>query len=146
MRIGLLIGSTALFVASVAAAQSLVEIDREVFLEKSEARDGRTQRVLAPADRLESGDTVVLMLAWRSAQDKPFTISSKVPRTLAFRASGRDTPQVSVDGGRSWGELAELRVGGRPASAAAVTNIRWNVADPHAADARGVFNYSAVVR
>lgn len=146
MRIGLLIGSTALFVASVAAAQSLVEIDREVFLEKSEARDGRTQRVLAPADRLESGDTVVLMLAWRSAQDKPFTISSKVPRTLAFRASGRDTPQVSVDGGRSWGELAELRVGGRPASAADVTNIRWNVADPRAADGRGVFTYSAVVR
>lgn len=146
MRIGLLIGSTALFLASVAAAQSLVEIDREVFLEKSEARDGRTQRVLAPADRLESGDTVVLMLAWRSAQDKPFTISSKVPRTLAFRASGRDTPQVSVDGGRSWGELAELRVGGRPASAADVTNIRWNVADPRAADGRGVFTYSAVVR
>ena len=146
MRIGLLIGSTALMVASVATAQSLVEIDREVFLERSEERDGRMQRVLAPAETLERGDTVVLMLAWRTPEDRPFTISSRVPRTLAFRASGRDTPQVSVDGGRTWGQLSQLRVNGRPATSADVTNVRWDVANPRAARGRGVFTYSAVVR
>ena len=146
MRIGLLIGSAALFAASVAAAQSLVQIDREVFVERSQERDGRLQRQLMPAETLESGDTVVLMLAWRSPQDKPFTISSRVPRALAFRASGGDTPQVSVDGGRTWGELAQLRTRGRVATSADVTHVRWDVTDPRAANGRGVFTYSAVVR
>ena len=93
MRIGLLIGGAAMFAATVASAQSLVQIDREVFVERSLERDGRTQRLLEPADTLQSGDTVVLMLAWRSPQDKPFTISSRVPRSLAFRASGGDQPR-----------------------------------------------------
>jgi len=146
MRWGFLIGSAAFFAASIAAAQSMVEIDREVFVERSLERDGRTQRSLVPADTLESGDTVVLMLAWRTPQDAPFTISSRVPRTLAFRASGGDTAQVSVDHGRSWGQLAQLRVRGRPATSADVTHVRWDVSNPLAARGRGVFTYSAVVR
>jgi hypothetical protein len=146
MRIGLLIGGAAVFAATMASAQSLVQIDREVFVERSLERDGRTQRSLEPADTLQSGDTVVLMLAWRSPQDKPFTISSRVPRSLAFRASGGDQPEVSVDGGRNWGRLAELRVRGRAATSADVTHVRWDVDDPRAARGRGVFTYSAVVR
>ena len=146
MRIGLMIGSAALFVASMAAAQSLVQIDREVFVERSQERDGRVERKLMPADTLTSGDTVVLMLAWRSPQDKPFTISSRVPQALAFRASGGDMPTVSVDGGRTWGDLAQLRTRGRMATSADVTHVRWDVADPRAARGRGVFTYSAVVR
>ena len=146
MRMGILAGFAALFMASVAAAQSMVQIDREVFLERLHERDGRTQRTLEPAKTLESGDTVVLMLAWESPQDRPFTISSRVPRALAFRASGGDAPQVSVDGGRSWGHLADLRLRGRAATSADVTHVRWDVADPRAAKGRGVFTYSAVVR
>tara|TARA_B100000749_G_scaffold221696_1_gene176812 strand:+ start:832 stop:1272 length:441 start_codon:yes stop_codon:yes gene_type:complete len=146
MRIGLLIGSATFFAATIATAQSLVQIDREVFVERLQQRDGRTQRSLEPADMLESGDTVVLMLAWRSPQDKPFTISSRVPRSLAFRASGGDQPEVSVDGGRNWGKLAELSVRGRPAASTDVTHVRWDVANPRAMRGRGVLTYSAVVR
>ena len=146
MRVKMPIAAIALAMASAAGAQSLVEIDREVFVETSEERDGAVQRVLAPAETLERGDTVVLMLAWRSPQDRPFTISSRVPRTLAFRGSGRDTPQVSVDGGRTWGHLSPLRINGRAATSADVTNIRWDVSNPRAARGRGVFTYSAVVR
>ena len=146
MRMQFLIASAALLTAGTAAAQSLVQIDREVFVEISQERDGRTQRVLAPADTRESGDTVVLMLAWRTPRDLPFTISSRVPRALAFSAHGGDAPEVSVDGGRSWGKLETLRVRGRPATSADVTNIRWDVANPRAAKGRGVLTYSAVVR
>ncbi|MEL7689495.1 hypothetical protein [Citromicrobium bathyomarinum] len=146
MRIGLLIGGVAVFAATVASAQSLVQIDREVFVERSLERDGRTQRSLEPADTLQTGDTVVLMLAWRSPQDRPFTISSRVPRSLAFRASGGDEPEVSVDGGRIWGRLTELRVRGRAATSTDVTHVRWDVDNPRAARGRGVFTYSAVVR
>lgn len=146
MRTILMIASAALVAASSAQAQTSVEIDREVFLERSQQRDGRTQRVLAPAKTLESGDTVVLMLSWRTPHKQPFTISSRVPRTLAFRTTGGNAPQVSVDGGRTWGRLDQLRVDGRPATSADVTNIRWDVANPRAARGRGVFTYSAVVR
>lgn len=146
MRIGLLIGSVAFFAATIASAQSLVTIDREVFVERSLEREGRTQRSLEPADTLQSGDTVVLMLAWRSPQDRPFTISSRVPLTLVFSGSGGEQPEVSVDGGRSWGILAELRVRGRPATSTDVTHVRWNIANPRAMRGRGVFTYSAVVR
>ena len=52
MRIGLLIGGAAMFAATVASAQSLVQIDREVFVERSLERDGRTQRLLEPANTL----------------------------------------------------------------------------------------------
>ena len=150
MRIGMLTGSVALCVAlcaaTIASAQSLVEIDREVFVERSQEQGGRTQRILAPADTLERGDTVVLMLAWSTPHDRPFTISSRVPRTLAFRASGGDAPQGSVDGGRTWGTLETLRVDGRKATSADVTHVRWDVANPRAARGRGVLTYSAVVR
>lgn len=146
MRMGLLIGSAGLLAASVATAQSLIEIDREVFVEKSAERDGRTQRILAPAETLEQGDTVVLMLAWRTPKNRPFTISSRVPRALAFQASGGEGPQVSVDNGRTWGELGSLRIKDREATSADVTHVRWGVANPRAAKGRGVFTYSAVVR
>ena len=66
--------------------------------------------------------------------------------TLAFRASGGDAPQVSVDGGRTWGTLETLRVDGRKATSADVTHVRWDVANPRAARGRGVLTYSAVVR
>ena len=146
MRIGLLVGSAALLAASVAAAQSVIEIEREVFLERSEERDGRTQRTLAPADELRRGDTVVLMLAWRTPQDRPFTISSRVPRELVFRHSGGDAPEVSVDHGRTWGQLEQLRIRGRPATSADVTHVRWEVANPRGERGRGVLTYSAMVR
>ena len=147
MRIRLSIATVALIAASsVASAQAPVEIDREVFLERSQQRDGRTQRVLAPASTLESGDTVVLMLRWSTTNDAPFTITSRVPRALVFRTTGGAAPDVSVDGGRTWGRLDQLRVNGRPATSADVTNIRWDVRDPRAVRGRGVFTYSAVVR
>ena len=143
MRIGMLTGSVALCVALCAAT---IASAQSVFVERSQEQGGRTQRILAPADTLERGDTVVLMLAWSTPHDRPFTISSRVPRTLAFRASGGDAPQVSVDGGRTWGTLETLRVDGRKATSADVTHVRWDVANPRAARGRGVLTYSAVVR
>ena len=59
MRVKMPIAAIALAMASAAGAQSLVEIDREVFVETSEERDGAVQRVLAPAETLERGDLIV---------------------------------------------------------------------------------------
>ena len=133
--------------ASAVAANGGVTIERSVYLEQSEKVDGRTVRALAPASELRKGDRVVLMLHWRApGRDADFVVSSRIPRTLAFRRSGGRDAQVSVDGGRSWGQLADLRVGGYRATPEDVTHLRWHVGDAEAALGRGMVSFAAVVR
>lgn len=140
MRIGLAIGSLALFVSVAAAAEGAVDIDRSVYVERRD--DG--VRKLEPATTLQRGDKVVLMVEWRASQrGKGFTVESAVPRALTFQRAGSDRTEVSIDGGRTWGRLGAMRVGSRLASAEDVTHLRLFV--PPSAPA-GRLTYSAIVR
>lgn len=148
MRTILLAIAAASVAAGAAAAQTGVAISRAVFVERQAMlAPGRVTRSLEPADTLRRGDVVVLMLEW-TAPGRPdgFVVSSRVPRDLAFRRSGGMNPQVSADGGRSWGELGSLRTGGRKATPEDVTHLRWQVSDADAALGRGMLTYSAIVR
>ncbi|OZA93829.1 MAG: hypothetical protein B7X57_03695 [Erythrobacter sp. 34-65-8] len=134
--------------AGATAAQPGVEISRAVFIERKAAvAPGRMALSLEPATTLKRGDVVVLMLEW-TAPGRPdaFVVSSRVPRDLAFRRSGGMNPQVSTDGGKSWGELGTLRIGQRKATPEDVTHLRWHVSDTEAALGRGTMTYSAIVR
>lgn len=140
--------AAATLAAGATAAQTGVEISRAVFVErKAPVAPGRMARSLEPADALKRGDVVVLMLEW-SAPGRPdaFIVSSRVPRDLAFRRSGGMQPQVSTDGGKTWGELGTLRIGARKATPEDVTHLRWYVSDAEAALGRGMMSYSAIVR
>lgn len=140
MRLGLVLGGAFAFAASAAAAESAIDIDRSVYIERSD--DG--VRALEPATTLKKGDKVVLVLAWRaSAPGRGFTVESAVPRPLAFQRAGSDAVEVSTDNGRSWGRLGELRIGGRLASAEDVTRLRLRVRGSAPA---GRITYSAIVR
>jgi hypothetical protein len=140
MRLGAVIGSIACLLATAAAAQGAVNIDRSVYVERT---SGGT-RALEPAGTLRAGDKVVLVMEWRAGDARRgFTVQSAVPRDLAFQRAGSDTVEVSIDGGRSWGRLASLRVGERIASVEDVTHLRWRVP---AGAGRGLLTYSAVVR
>jgi hypothetical protein len=141
MRLGLAVGGAMALAASAAFAESAIDIDRSVYVERSD--DG--VRALEPATTtLKKGDKVVLVLAWRaSAPGRGFTVESAVPRPLAFQRAGSDAVEVSIDNGRSWGRLGDLRVGGRLASAEDVTRLRLRV--PGSAPA-GRMTYSAIVR
>ena len=87
------------------------------------------------------------MVTWyRLGGDGGFTITNPMPRTVAYQASARDDEQVSIDGGRSWGRLADLRVGDRTASPEDVTHVRWRITRPDAAQGRGRIAYSGIVR
>lgn len=142
MRLGLVIGSAACLLASAAAAQSAIGITRSVYLER--AAEGA--RELEPATLLRKGDKVVLVVEWRAREPRRgFTVSSAVPRDLAFQRAGSDA-EVSTDGGRNWGRLGALRVGERPANVEDVTHLRWRVPDRAVARGRGLLTYSAVVR
>lgn len=141
--------AAAAIVPVVAQSRSAPDIDltRAVFIERAEpVPGGGTVRTIEPADDLRSGDRVVLMMEWqaasRTASGKGFTLSSAIPGDLYYRRGGGDT-QVSIDGGRNWGQLGGLRHGSRLAMAQDVTHLRWRIAPGRDA---GRVSFSAVVR
>jgi hypothetical protein len=132
-------GGLAALIGTAGMAQNGAGIDRAVYVE----RQSGGIRALEPATTLRSGDKVVLVLEWqRGAPARRFTIESPVPRTLAFQRAGSDAAEVSVDGGRRWGQLGKLHVGARLASAEDVTHLRLTVAGAP----EGRLTYSAIVR
>lgn len=124
-----------------AFAAPAVATDSAVFVERLEPGNMRS---LAPASRLSRGDRVVTVVTWRRmGGDGGFTITNPMPRAISYQASTRDDEEVSIDGGRTWGRLGELRIGGRYATPEDVTHIRWRVP---AGNARGRIAYSGIVR
>lgn len=152
MRIGLVIGSLACFAASSLAAQSVSGISRAVYVERTATTsDGERVRTIEPAENLRPGDKVVLIVEWRGRRSgDPVTVSSAIPRALAFQRSSSDALEVSIDGGRTWGRLGRMRIidrdGSRLASPEDVTHLRWRFNDGSAASSAARVTYSAIVR
>lgn len=147
MRLLLIFVSFASLAAGAVAAQSGINIQRSVYLERSEREGDRVVRQLEPASELRKGDSVVLMLQWSAPRrSESFTVSSRIPRDLAFQRSGGHAPEFSIDGGRNWGQLEDLGIGARRASPEDVTHLRWRVSDADASLGRGILSYSAIVR
>lgn len=125
--------------ASAAVAGSALDIGRTVYVE----RQVEGARALEPATTLRKGDKVVLVLQWQGGEPgRRFTVQSAVPRTLAFQRAGSDAVEVSIDGGRTWGELGQLRTATRLASAEDVTHVRQRIAG----STGGRLTFSAIVR
>ena len=130
--------------ATTAHAAPRVILDSAVFIETQQP--GNVRR-LEPAARLNRGDRVVTILAWRRlAGDGAFTLTNPLPRAIAYQGSARDDEEVSVDGGRSWGKLGDLHAGSRIATPEDVTHVRWRVAAGHATRGQGQIAYSGIVR
>lgn len=127
-----------------ANAQPAIATDSAVFVERVEHG---SQCSLEPANRLSRGDRVVTIVNWyRVGGDGGFTITNPLPRAIAYQASARDDQEVSVDGGRTWGRLGELRVGARIASPEDVTHMRWRIPANSAQRGQGRIAYSGIVR
>jgi len=141
--------SAALVAAMPAAAQAPRTVTRSaVYVERMEP--GNVRR-LAPAEQLRRGERVVTIVTWQRAADGAnesggFTITNPLPGAIAYEDGARDDGEVSVDGGRTWGRIGELRIGGRLASVEDVTHLRWRIAGPSAARGRGQIAYSGIVR
>lgn len=129
---------------AVANAQPAVATDSAVFVERVE---NGNMRSLEPANRLSRGDRVVTIVNWyRMGGDGGFTITNPLPRTIAYQGSARDDQEVSVDGGRTWGQLGTLRIAGRLASPEDVTHMRWRIPANSAERGQGRIAYSGIVR
>lgn len=138
-----------------AQAASPVRLTNAVYQEVDvKAKDGKVTRKLVPAAKVVPGSEVVYEIAYSNNGTQSatgVTINNPVPKGLELVSEGETpTTAVSVDGGVTYGKLAELFVldkGGepRPARIADVTNLRWVVAQL-APGAKGKVTFRAKVK
>lgn len=143
----LLLPSPAL-AASPAHDAVRVRLAGNVFVEHvTPTPGGGPARVLEPAGDLHSGDRLVFLVRWAKDDGDSFVVTNPVPRSIAWQPSSSALDdEVSVDGGRTWGRLDQLKVhdGGvwRDARPGDVTHVRWHVAGGRA----GQITYRGIVR
>ena len=149
---------TALVVATATpvlalAAPATVSLDSTIKLDKVTTENGQARHELVAPQKVVPGNHLLFMTSYRNTGDKPvdnFVVTNPVPSAVALESAGADNFQVSVDGGKTWGKLAQLSVspvGGsvRAAQAGDVTHVRW-VIPMIAPGASGTLQYHAVVR
>lgn len=138
-----LLAAASLAAPQTAQASPAVSLDNAVFVERLD----QGARRLEPASALNRGDRVVYVVSWqRSGGSGPFMVTNPLPRAVYFQGTANGDEQVSVDGGRNWGRIGELRSGDRLATPEDVTHVRWQVPAELAARGSGRIAYSAIVR
>ena len=126
------------------AAAPAIATESAVFVER---KPTEAKRRLEPASKLFPGDKVVTVVSWhRTGGQGGFTIVNPLPQAITYQRSGMDEEDVSVDGGRTWGQLADLRIGARQASPEDVTHVRWRITGRTALRGKGQIAYSGIVR
>ena len=144
LRRSFIVLTGALCLAAPAIAAPLIALDSAVYVEKIAPGKGRT---LQPAARLNRGDRVVYVVSWyRMGGTGAFTVTNPLPRSVYYQGSADGSEEVSLDSGKTWGKLEQMRVGARMATPEDVTQVRWHVAAEEAAQGSGEITYSAIVR
>lgn len=137
--------------ASAASAQA-VAVDTRLFVETYfTGKDGAIERQLKPATTVIPGDRLVYVVTYRNTGRQPvtdFALSNPVPQHVEFAGDETAGAEMSVDGGKSWGTLARLKVANgdgmmRAARRSDVTHLRWRIAQPIAAGAEGQVTFKA---
>ncbi|MGZ8284447.1 MAG: hypothetical protein ACXW27_02645 [Allosphingosinicella sp.] len=144
----------ALLAPAAASAADNVSLTSKVLVERVKpGPDGKAVTVREEPGVVTPGDKLVVVLSYRNAGAEPatgFTLTNPIPASVAFAGTDDSSASVSVDGGKSWGALASLKVvaadgTSRPAVAADVTHIRWSFGRPIAAGSGGELSFRGVV-
>ena len=144
----------ALLAAAAASAADNVSLTSKVLVERVKpGPDGKAVTVREEPGVVTPGDKLVVVLSYRNKGAEPatgFTLTNPIPASVAFAGTDDSSASVSVDGGKSWGALASLKVPAadgtsRPAVAADVTHIRWSFGQPIAAGSGGELSFRGVV-
>jgi len=126
------------------ASPPAITTDSTVFVER---REDDASRRLEVASTFGKGERVVTVLRWQRRHGSGgFVITNPLPRAIAFQSSSTGNDSVSIDGGRSWGQLGQLRIGNRLASPEDVTHVRWRIPPRLASLGKGQIAYSGIVR
>ena len=144
----------ALLAPATAFAADNVSLSSKVLVERVKpGPDGKPVTVREEPDVVTPGERLVVVLSYRNKGAEPatgFTLTNPIPAAVAFTGTDDASASVSVDGGKSWGALASLKVvaadgTSRPAVAADVTHIRWSLGRPIAAGSGGEVSFRGVV-
>jgi len=135
-----------------AHAAEKVQLASDIFVERFQpAPGGRMARVLERANQLRSGDRVIFVMNWTARRGHDFTVTNPMPRSVSFQGTAGGDEEVSVDGGRTWGQMDTLMVREadgslRHAVPEDVTHLRWRVPGAMAALGAGRMTYRGIVR
>jgi uncharacterized repeat protein (TIGR01451 family) len=131
-----LIAGLAAFGSGFAQDRGALEVTNSVFQEvQVTAPDGTVATKLVPALKAVPGDEVVYEISYRNTGSDVATdiaIDNPLPQALTFVEAATAPTAVSVDGGKRFGNLADLTVTGadgeaRVAQPSDITNLRWVV-------------------
>ncbi len=145
----------ALCAPAAALAADSVSLASEVLVERVKPQpDGTTKVVREEPAMVTPGDKLVFLLSYRNGGAAPasgFVLTNPIPASVAFAGGESEGGTVSVDGGKSWGALAALRIANadgtsRPAAAEDVTHVRWRFSQPILAGTAGQLSFRGVVK
>lgn len=148
MALGLLSGPV-----YAAAQPSPVALKGSVQLEKTVTVDGKSQIELVEPKVVVPGDRLLFSTSYRNdsaAAVTDFIVTNPVPAAVVVSPDAMSAVEVSVDGGKTWGLIASLKVsdgkgGLRAALAEDATHLRWTIPSI-APGASGKVEYHAIVR
>ena len=139
----------------VPALANPVALESKVFVERLATDAAGKQRATLEAPKVVvPGDNLVFVLAYRNAGTTPaanFVVTNPLPAAVQFQAATDPQARVSVDGGRSWGQLRDLTVANtdgtrRTAQTSDVTHVRWAFATPIPVGAEGKVTFRGTVK
>jgi uncharacterized repeat protein (TIGR01451 family) len=145
----------ALLLPGAALAQSQVALTSNVLVERTVTdANGAARTALEAPGIVTPGDRLMFVLAYRNNAATPataFEVTNPIPDSVSFSSSESAGSVLSVDGGRTWGELGALRVRNadgtsRPATAADVTHVRWRLVQPIPAGGTGELRFRGIVK
>lgn len=140
--------------AAAALAQQPVQLSGDVMVEKTVVdSEGNSSTELVKPDVVVPGDRLVFGTEYHNTGDEPvekFVVTNPLPSAVMLADDADPALVVSVDGGKTWGTLAELTVATgdmvtRAASAADVTHVRWTLAVVQPGE-KGRLEYHAIIR
>lgn len=154
--LGAMLGLSALAmqpVQAAAQAASPVSLSSEIKLVKIVVENGQEKRSFVEPKVVVPGDQLLFAVSYRNtgaAAVEGFVLTNPLPAGVMLAPEGADKLEVSVDGGKTWGKLAALKVteaatGSRAALASDVTHVRWALA-PLAPGSSGSITFNAIVR
>jgi uncharacterized repeat protein (TIGR01451 family) len=151
----------AFFLAALAAPTALfaqaqsVALNSKAFVVKQVPEGpGKTKNTLVTPERVLPGEALVFMLEYKNTGAKPataFVINNPIPANVLFTGVEQPWAVVSVDGGKTFGTLATLKVAKgdgtmRAALPTDVNMVRWKFAQAIPAAGEGRVTFYAMVK
>jgi uncharacterized repeat protein (TIGR01451 family) len=149
----LMVGPAFAAAQSTSVPASPVSLKGDVKLEKTVTENGKSSVQLLEPKVVVPGDHLLFTTRYHNDGAQAvtnFVVTNPLPSAVLLAPDETAANEVSVDGGKTWGLLAALKVsdgkgGTRAAAPGDVTHVRWTIA-AIAPGAAGEVEYHAIVR